>query len=70
MVERKNTKSSPISDYSIHIQDKCSNIKDNFGDKFGLKLTETDKNRQKQTEMDRNGQKWTQTDRNRQKRTV
>ena len=44
-----------------------------MGHKFGLKVIETDRNRQIQTEMDKNGQKRpenTEKDRNRQKWTI
>ena len=36
---------------SIHIKDKCAYIKDHLGQKFRLKPTETDRNRQKRTEI-------------------
>ena len=42
------------------MRDKCSNIKNNLGQKFGLKqqeLTKTDENGFKWTDMDRNEQK-------------
>ena len=41
---------------------RTTNIRDNIGNKFGLKPTETDRNRQKRTEVEINGQKQIEKD--------